>query len=80
MCQGKLDSGEIVAVSEGSTMKADAMTKALDELDSLRDKTAPGHGWWMAGGWEKNDRGPIKKMETHGNPPKNIEHFLEKMF
>lgn len=37
--QGKLDSGEIVAVSEGSTMKADAMTKALDELDSLRDKT-----------------------------------------
>lgn len=37
--QGKMDSGEIVAVSEGSTMKADAMTKALDELDSLRDKT-----------------------------------------
>lgn len=60
-CQGKLDSGEIVAVSEGSTMKADAMTKALDELDSLRDKMAPGHGWLM----EKMDRGPIK----HGNSP-----------
>jgi len=49
--QGKLDSGEIVAVSEGSTMKADAMTKALDELDSLRDKTAPGHGMaWLVDG------------------------------
>ena len=36
---GKMDSGEIVAVLDGSTMKADAMTKALDELDSVRDKT-----------------------------------------
>ena len=31
--------GEIVAVAGGATMKADAVTKALDELDSARDKT-----------------------------------------
>lgn len=37
--QGKLDSGEIVAIADGATMKADAVTKALDELDSARDKT-----------------------------------------
>ena len=78
MCQGKLDSGEIVAVSEGSTMKADAMTKALDELDSLRDKTAPGHGWaWLVDGkkYVKMDRGPMGSHYKNGNPWKpTIKH------
>ena len=55
-----MDSGEIVAVAEGSTMKADAMTKALDELDSLRDKTAP----WRLGAKSMGGAGQKKKRKA----------------
>jgi len=38
--QGKLDSGEIVAVAaDGTSMKAAEVTQALDDLDGVRDKT-----------------------------------------
>lgn len=37
--QTQVAGGEIVAIADGATMKADAVTKALDELDSARDKT-----------------------------------------
>jgi len=37
--QGKLDGGELVAVNAEGAMSADAVSKALDELDSVRDKS-----------------------------------------
>merc|ERR1711988_66733 len=37
--QGKIDSGELVAVDASGAMKADAVATAIDQLDSVRDKT-----------------------------------------
>jgi len=36
---GKIDSGELVAVDASGAMKADAVATAIDQLDSVRDKT-----------------------------------------
>jgi len=37
--QGKIDSSELVAIDASGAMKADAVATAIDQLDSVRDKT-----------------------------------------